>query len=246
MPKPEPLPAAIHDHFRKANVLHGYVEKSLGDATKHALETGEELLAAKTAIPHGRWEQECKRLFDGSLTTARFYMQFAKHVSSLPKQRATGVLLLESTLEGAARAARQAARPTPPKAPKREEVEAPDDTDADPFLDDGTEPEPEETSSRPPGKGKDGPAGDYGKCPNCAGTSWDEDGVSCSRCHHPHGEPAGDVDKDRLSTQRSKTVKTAEALMRAFDDLQVMKARECHTEAIEMCKWQVKTAKGWK
>jgi len=159
MPKPEPLPAAIHDHFRKANVLHGYVEKSLGDATKHALETGEELLAAKTAIPHGRWEQECKRLFDGSLTTARFYMQFAKHVSSLPKQRATGVLLLESTLEGAARAARQAARPSPPKAPKREEVEAPDDTDADPFLDDGTEPEPEETSSRPPGKGREAPAG---------------------------------------------------------------------------------------
>ena len=251
MPKSEPLPAAIHDHFRKANVLHGYVEKSLGDATKHALETGEELLAAKAAVPHGRWEEECDRLFTASARTARFYMQFAKDFAALPKRHQRAVLMLEGTLKGAAQAAKQAARPTKPKPPEDTEEEdeelVEDVQDADPFLD-GTEPEPEETSSRPPGKGKEAPAGDYGKCPNCAGEKWDEDedGVSCSRCHHPHGEPAGDVDTDRLTLQRSKTVKTAEALMRAFDDLQVMKAKECHTEAVEMCKWQVKTAKRWK
>lgn len=89
---------------------------------------------------------------------------------------------------------------------------------------------------------------DYGKCPNCAGTKWDkdEDGVSCAKCHHPHGEPAGDADEDRLQTQRQKTVKTCEALMRAFGDLQAMKARPEHKGAIESCKALWKVAKGWK
>ncbi len=89
---------------------------------------------------------------------------------------------------------------------------------------------------------------DFGTCPNCAGTKWDEDsdGVSCSKCHHPHGEPAGDVDEDRIKIQRSKTVKTAEALMRAFDDLHTMLPRENHDQAISGCKALLKIAKGWK
>jgi len=143
-----------------------------------------------------------------------------------------------------------AGKVTPPK--RDGEAQSAPDTpirgEPDPFLDDGMEPEEEEPTSRPPRNGTEAPAADYGKCPNCAGTSWDEDedGVSCSKCHHPHGEPAGDVDKDRLTVQRSKTVKTAEALMRAFDDLQTMKAKECHGDTIETCKGLVKTAKGWK
>jgi len=89
---------------------------------------------------------------------------------------------------------------------------------------------------------------DYGKCPNCAGKKWDEDedGVSCSRCHHPHGEPAGDVDKDRVTTQRQKTVKTAEALMREFDDLNDLMPKSDHEQAIQGCKELLKTARGWK
>ncbi|HEY4721527.1 MAG TPA: hypothetical protein VII92_06745, partial [Anaerolineae bacterium] len=65
---------------------------------------------------------------------------------------------------------------------------------------------------------------DYGKCPNCAGTKWTEDdtGLACSKCHHPHGEPTGGIDDDRVTTQRQKTVKTVEALLRAFDDLHLM------------------------
>lgn len=89
---------------------------------------------------------------------------------------------------------------------------------------------------------------EYGKCPNCAGTKWDkdEDGVSCAKCGHPHGEPAGDADEERLQTQRQKTVKTVEALMRAFDDLQAMKAKREHAAAIESCKALLKVARGWK
>lgn len=89
---------------------------------------------------------------------------------------------------------------------------------------------------------------DYGKCPSCAGTKWksDESGVSCAKCNHPHGEPVGDVDGDRVSVQRSKTVKTVEALMRAFDDLNLLLPKPAHGPAIASCKSLLSTAKGWK
>jgi len=89
---------------------------------------------------------------------------------------------------------------------------------------------------------------DLGKCPNCLGTKWTEDdnGIVCVKCLQPHGEPAGDVDDKQLATQRSKTVKTAEALMRAFDDLQGMLAKAYHEATIDACKSLMKTAKSWK
>jgi hypothetical protein len=46
--------------------------------------------------------------------------------------------------------------------------------------------------------------------------------------------------------QRSKTIKTVEALMRAFDDLHGMQSdRMQHAEAIASCKVLLKTAKDW-
>jgi hypothetical protein len=89
---------------------------------------------------------------------------------------------------------------------------------------------------------------DYGQCPNCAGKKWDkgEAGVTCAKCKHPHGEPTGGVDVDRIATQRSKTVKTVEALIRAFDDLNLLSARpKDHAHAIATCKILLNQAKGW-
>jgi hypothetical protein len=90
---------------------------------------------------------------------------------------------------------------------------------------------------------------DRGKCPNCAGTKWteDEDGAYCSKCRHPHGEPVGDVDDKRIGDQRSKTIKTAEALLRAFDDLHTLMPKPSeHKDAIAGCKALLKTAREWK
>lgn len=98
-------------------------------------------------------------------------------------------------------------------------------------------------------KGKAKPdATDYGKCPNCAGTKWteDEDGVVCAKCKHPHGEPTGGADEDRIATQRSKTVKTVEALQRAFDDLNLLLPKADHKQAAETCKVLLRMARGWK
>lgn len=142
------LPIEVHDHFSKANMLHTYVQKDLGEATKHALETGKELLLAKSAIPHGRWEDECGRLFNGSLRTAQFYMQFAKNMMALPKAQSSSLLFLEGTLESAAKAARAAARGNDapklegPPQPEPEVLEEPEpEYDASEDFDDSDSPE---------------------------------------------------------------------------------------------------------
>jgi hypothetical protein len=82
------------------------------------------------------------------------------------------------------------------------------------------------------------------KCPNCLGTKW-RDGL-CVKCSQPEGEPAGEVDEDRIKIQRSKTRKTIEALMRAFDDLQMLSPNTLHEGAIEQCKDLMQDLGDWK
>ncbi len=112
---------------------------------------------------------------------------------------------------------------------------------------------PQENDPRPPRSGTDKPEGvDYGACPNCGGKKWramDDRGIFCSKCHQQHGEPVGDKDEgeDHVGTMRSKTVKTAEALMRALDDLNRLSPRAgAHKQSIELCKTILKTVKGWR
>ena len=167
MAKTPNLPAVVHDHFRKANKLHGYVEKELGEARDHALETGQELEAAKKAIPPGSWEDECGRLFDGSPRTARFYMAFARDLGKLSKTAQSAVLMLEGTLQGAVKAVKEAAKPAKPKpTPPKPDAE-PIDVDSEP-VDDSSLLEPEVT-----------------RCPNCDSPCFDEDG-DCLKCHEPN------------------------------------------------------------
>jgi rubredoxin len=109
---------------------------------------------------------------------------------------------------------------------------------------------PQETDPRPPRSGKDKPV-DYGKCPVCAGIRWKElkAGVVCAKCGAPHGEPVGDraEDADPAGIKRAKAVKTCEALMREFDDLNLLVPKAgTHKQSIELCKTLLKSAKGWK
>lgn len=158
MPKPPSLPTEVHDHFRKANILHTYVQENLGEATKHALGTGQELLEAKKVVAHGNWEESCDRMFDGSIRTAQSYMAFAKDFAKLKSAQKPALLMLESTLEGAAKAARKIVRPEklhqePP--PESSETTPPlsGDEGEDGRTDaDGTE--PQETAPKPPRKGR--------------------------------------------------------------------------------------------
>lgn len=104
------------------------------------------------------------------------------------------------------------------------------------------------SSQSPPPREPSAESVDYGVCPNCKGKKWtvDEFGVNCAKCNHPHGEPLGDVDEQRIREQRSKTIKTVEAAMRAFDDLQEMRPNSVHGDSIALCKQLLGMAKGWK
>ena len=137
----------------------------------------------------------------------------------------------------------ESASPKPKPKPKPAPEPEPDEQDDEP--EEGYDEPPWDDS---PKKAKAKSGDDLGKCPNCAGTKWSDEGegMACVKCHHPHGEPAGDVDKERVTTQRQKTVKTAEALLRAFDDLHTIMAKPEHTEAVNGCKQLLKLAKGWK
>jgi hypothetical protein len=121
-------------------------------------------------------------------------------------------------------------------------------TDQDDPLDfpDGPEPDHEPTDDEI--REANGEKPDRGKCPNCAGEKWteDEDGVSCAKCKHPHGEPTGGADEERIKTQRSKTIKTVEALQRAFDDLHLLLPKPQHDEAVKTCKVLLRMARAWK
>lgn len=56
---------------------------------------------------------------------------------------------------------------------------------------------------------------------------------------------ASDDSADRFKIQRSRTIKTAEALLRAFDDLQELKRNRYHSKSIDMVKQLIATAKEW-
>lgn len=153
MAKKETLPAEVHEYFRKANILHGYVTTELGEASQHALETGQELLAAKSSCPHGSWEDECKRLFEGSLRTAQCYMQLAKYMGALPKAQRSALLFLEGSIDGAAKAAKNAAKPNPPKPkPKEPEPDEVIDVDSRPVEEEPEEDSPPEEPIQSPEK----------------------------------------------------------------------------------------------
>ena len=151
--------------------------------------------------------------------------------------------------------------------PKLETIEH-DDSGEDGRTDsDGTEP-PEETAHQPADDGMESAGEDIGaendewddveesiptqkppakvgeKCPNCLGTKW-RDGA-CVKCSQPEGEPAGEVDEDRIGIQRSKTRKTIEALMRAFDDLHMLCPTAEHQDCIDSCKSMLRIVGDWK
>lgn len=99
-----------------------------------------------------------------------------------------------------------------------------------------------------------------GPCLKGGEHDFDDDG-DCKKCKEPNygkDQPAPvaapvnedsepeEPDSGKVSTQRSKTVKTVEALMRAFDDLNEMLPKPNHKNAIAACKSLLTAAKEWK
>uniref|UniRef100_A0A6M3II57 Uncharacterized protein n=1 Tax=viral metagenome TaxID=1070528 RepID=A0A6M3II57_9ZZZZ len=235
------------------NENHHLAQRAYGEALERGVLSGELLLRWKELLPHGRFESFTETHFDGSLRTARTYMQAAKYLNSLPNRQRTAVLKQERSIAGLISHSDKGkpggvfstSSELPPASPGPASGEAADSPAGGSGHGAETQHQAGESRVAHPSAGA---SGNLGKCPNCAGAIWDEDdeGWACAKCHHPHGEPAGDVDKDRVATQRQKTVKTAEALLRAFDDLNEMLPRAEHDEAIRLTKAALGIARKWK
>lgn len=89
---------------------------------------------------------------------------------------------------------------------------------------------------------------DLGECPVCGKDKWSDDGtgLACNKCHHPHGEPAGDPDERACKEAKTLTVKTIEAAQRALDDLYAKCAGKDYKEGVEALKVALRIAKAWK
>lgn len=218
------LKKAINDN-------HKLAQKAAGDAVERALLAGELIQKWKELLPHGAFEKFVETHFEGSLRVAQTYMQAAKGLSKLPKAQSSALLKQEPSIKGLL---------TGLKPPKKS-----------PGKDGSSGKKPPGSDPPAAGSGRDEPevsSDNLGKCPNCASAKWDVDefGATCAKCGHVHGEATGGADEDRVKTQAQKTVKTAEALLRAFDDLNMLLAKPAHTEAVASCKFLIKCAKGWK
>ena len=228
------------------NANHRECLRAGNETIQHAVQAGELLLQVKSLVPHGQFEKWVKQYCDFSHDVAKGYMALQRQLSTFSKgerahllDTAGSVTSLKKLLKPKENSKSSPKRsPTSGFSTSAETAEKPDTDDPTP------EPEIEaETEHEPEAE----PEPD--KCPNCAGVKWkeDEDGKFCSKCNHPYGEPAGDVDDKRIGDMRSKTIKTTEALLRAFDYLHHLKPKSAeHKEAVAGCKALLKTARAWK
>ena len=227
------------------NANHRECLRAGNETINHACEAGRLLTKVKDLVKHGEFGNWIKQYCDFAQSTADGYMKLHKDLAAIPNSQRARILEDATSVSSLKNLIHRPTVKTPPPPPPSGGTQPPPDTD-DPAGGPGHGAETQHQA----GEGRDAhpSAGNLGKCPNCAGTKWDEDdeGLACSKCHQPHGEPAGDVDGDRVATQAAKTRKTAEALMRAFDDLNDMCPRAEHPEAIRLCKAALKLGKEWK
>jgi len=244
---------------KSINENHRLAQKAAADAVDRAVLTGELLGKWKELLPHGKFEKFLEDHFDGSPSTARAYMRAAKGLSELSNRQRTAVLEKESSLSGlleslkpqresvaAGRDARKpAGTPATPKGGSNPPATAVSGKDE---RTDSTGTTPQEPSTGQSGSDTDNPV-DLGICPNCGGKKWtqDEFGASCAKCNHPHGEPVGDQDEQRIGVERSKAIKTVEALMRSVCDLgRLLPKPKEQAHLIVQCKLILTELRAWK
>lgn len=181
---------------------------------------GETAKKAKDILSHGEWMNFVETHYIVDHRTVNRWMQFRENVSESKLDTVSNLTAGIKMLEA-------------PKPKKKRKSKPPESGD------DHIEEEAPVTDVEEPGTGE---------CPNCGKSKWteDEDGFDCAGCRHPWGECVGDRDEKLFRTQRSKTVKTAEALIRAFADLNRISARADYKEMIASCRQFIGIAKGWK
>ncbi len=199
----------IEQLLPEINANHRECIKSGNDALKHAIQAGELLVKLKECVKHGEFQPLIESRCDFSLTSAKTYIKIA---TDLP-----AVLKTSGKTAGADMTIRGGMKLIAEAKPQKASALTKSPTAADSNGKHANNKPP--PSATPPAE-----AVDLGKCPNCGGKKWKDDGLGnvCAKCKHPHGEPAGDADDHRtqaIRDQQSKLVKTMEAGMRAVGDL---------------------------
>lgn len=228
------------------NANHRECLRAGNETIQHAVAAGELLLKVKSLVPHGEFKKWVEQFCDFSYDVANGYMSLQRKLASLSKMERAPLLNTASSITSLQKLLKpkENSKSSPRSSPtsgfstsaETAEKPAADEPESEPEIKAETEQEPEAE-----------PEPD--KCPNCCGTKWkeDEDGKFCAKCNHPYGEPAGDVDDKRIGDMRSKTIKTVEAAIRAFDDLHTLKPKSAeHKEAVAGCKVLLKLARAWK
>jgi len=241
-----PRPTDLATLANEINDLHVRATEAARTAIDHARECGELLIQAKAQIGHGGFlpwlEANCRV----KLRQAQKYMTLAREWPAIEAKCASNahltldrvLRLLDSgeklTQQEPAEVAGGTTRTVQRVVAERRDENAtmshsgdPFDEDADPFgnewegeedgrTDSDGQDAQQELPPRPPRKGKD------------------ESGGS------PERTPA-----EEFKIQRSKTIKTVEAAMRAFDDLNRLRKNRNHDAAISECKSLLWKAKSW-
>lgn len=236
------------------NDLVGRAAKKGSEMLSLIWKAGETAKKAKGSLPHGEWMEFVERHYDVNHRTVTRWIKF---YDTVPESKLGMVSNLTAGLQMI----------EPP-----EDVDKFVDG-ADPWgpdvedngKDDRTEPdghdaqqEAESPDARDGhGESGDSPSqlvnsssdGDLGKCPNCGKSKWNKTdyGTACQGCGHPHGEPRGDPDEERVNIQRLKIKKTIQALMRAVDDMdELIRRPAVHKQILDGCKWMLGELEIWK
>ena len=201
------------------NDLAKRAEDKAVDSLTLAWKAGELAQTAKDSMPHGEWMKFVETHYIVDHKTVTRWMQFHTNV---PESKL-------GTVPNLAAGTKMLEAPKPPKKRKKK----PPVADSEPSGDDSTD-----STTEAPGTGK---------CPNCGKLKWDEDedGFSCKTCHHPWGEPAGDVDADQIKNQKKLAKSYLDHAQRAVDDLNDKKSNPKRKEAIKHIQAAIQIVEDW-
>ena len=235
-----PRPTDLATLANEINDLHDRATEAARTTVEHARECGERLIQAKAQVVHGGFlpwlEANCRV----KPRQAQKFMKLARDWPAIEAKCASNAHLtidevlrpldggrkltqrqIAEFLGVTARTVQRIVAEQREQKPTMSGSENPFDVGGDPFGEEGggeeSETESGQDADRPPGSTET--SGEPSKPPN---------------------------PEEEFKTQRSRTIKTVEALMRAFDDLNRLRSHPDHDPAIKQCKSLLTKARNWK
>lgn len=238
--------ATVEKLLPEIRATHKAFLKSGQETVELARQIGDMLWKLKECVKQGEWTPIVEDRCEFDIRSAQTYMKVSGGWGIIEQQKVPptsidGCVKLIGQKGGKTKALRKSTNSGGSSKPPAAASGKDDRTDS-------TGTTPQEPSTGQSGSDTDNPV-DLGICPNCGGKKWTEDefGASCAKCNHPHGEPVGDQDEQRVGVERSKAIKTVEALMRSVCDLgRLLPKPKEQAHLIAQCKLILTELRAWK